>query len=55
MQSYSISKNWYNEIKDIVPMNNVYFVTEGYYAGDVEVDVLDVELFNKVSAKLGWM
>lgn len=55
MTNYSINKNWYNEIKGIVPMANPYFITDGYYADQVEVDVLDVELFNKVSTELGWM
>lgn len=55
MVNYSISTEWYNEIKGLVPMANPYFITEGHYAGQVEVDILDVDKFERVSKKLGWM
>ena len=55
MRNYSICVKWYEEIKGIVPMENAYFVTEGAFAGQIEVDVLDVDKFEKVSPELGWM
>lgn len=55
MTNYSININWYNEIKEIVPMENPYFITEGPFAGQVEVDVLNVEKFEQVSTEKGWM
>ena len=44
-----------HEIKEIVPMENPYIITEGPFAGQVEVDVLDVEKFEQVSTEKGWM
>lgn len=55
MASYSIRKDWYNEIKDLVPTANPYFITDGAYAGEVEVDILDEEKFLEVSKELGWL
>lgn len=55
MACYSIRKDWYNEIKDLVPTANPYFITDGAYAGDVEVDILDEEKFLEVSKELGWL
>jgi hypothetical protein len=55
MTNYSINTNWYYEIKGIVPMENPYFITDGPFAGQVEVDVLDVEKFKRVSTEMGWM
>ena len=55
MTNYSINTNWYYDIKEIVPMENPYFITEGPFAGQVEVDVLDVEKFEKISTEMGWM
>lgn len=50
MKNYSISVEWYNEIKNLVPMENPCFITN-----QVEVDILDEELFERISIKLGWM
>lgn len=55
MANYSIRNEWYNEIKDLVPMANPEFITEGAYAGQVEVDVLDEVKFEQISKELGWM
>jgi hypothetical protein len=55
MTNYSINTNWYYDIKGIVPMANPYFITDGPFAGHVEVDVLDVEKFKRVSTEMGWM
>lgn len=55
MTNYSIKAEWYNEIKNLVPMANEFFITEGPYAGEVEVDVLDEAKFEEVSKELGWM
>ena len=55
MACYSIRKDWYNEIKDLVPTANPYFITDGTYAGDVEVDILDEEKFLEASKGLGWL
>lgn len=55
MTNYSINTNWYYDIEGIVPMENPYFITEGPFAGQVEVDVLDVEKFERVSTEMGWM
>lgn len=55
MTNYSINTSWYYDIEGIVPMENPYFITEGPFAGQVEVDVLDVEKFEQVSAEMGWM
>lgn len=55
MKNYSISVEWYNEIKALVPMENPYFITEDNLAGYVEVDILDEKLFERISIKLGWM
>lgn len=53
--NYTIKNEWYNEIKNLVPMANPEFITEGYWAGQVEVDVLDEAEFERVSKELGWM
>ena len=50
MKNYSISVEWYNEIKNLVPMENPCFITN-----QVKVDILDEELFERISIKLGWM
>lgn len=55
MTNYSINIDWYNEIKNLVPMENAEIITEGHYAGQVEVDVLDEAKFEEVSKELGWM
>jgi hypothetical protein len=55
MVNYSIRTEWYNDIKDLTPTANPYFITEGDYAGQVEVDILNVEQFEEVSRQLGWM
>ena len=55
MTNYSINTNWYYGIKGIVSMENPYFITEGPFAGQVEVDVLDAEKFERVSTEMGWM
>ena len=44
---------WYDEIKNLVKMENEYFYTE-FGAEFVEVDV-DVFRFVQVSRELGWM
>lgn len=53
--NYSIKNEWYEEIKNLVPMANPEFITEGPWAGQVEVDVLDEAEFERVSKELGWM
>ena len=55
MANYSINIDWYNEIKNLVPMANPEFITEGPWAGQVEVDILDEAKFEQVSKELGWM
>ena len=55
MTNYTIRRNWYEEIKNIVPMENPYFYTDKVFGEQVEVDVLDEDLFCKVSKELGWM
>ena len=55
MTNCSINNEWYNEIKGLGITANPYFITEGFFAGQVEVDVLDVEEFERVSKELGWM
>jgi hypothetical protein len=54
MTSVAITKNWYNQIKGLVKMENEYFYTSPVWGEEVEVDV-DEEEFNKVSRELGWM
>ena len=50
-----IVKNWYNQIKGLVKMENEYFEYNEVY-GDYEVEVdVDEEEFIKVSKELGWM
>lgn len=53
MANYAIRKEWYEEIKGLVRMENEYFYTENGVTF-VEVDV-DVVRFVKVSRELGWM
>ena len=54
MKCVAIRKEWYEEIKDKVLMMNPY---EYEYAGVlmVDVDVIDIDEFNRVSKDLGWM
>ena len=52
---YSISTAWYNDIKDLGITADPYFVTEGTFAGQVEVEILDEDLFQQVSKEMGWM
>jgi hypothetical protein len=54
MECVSISKKWFDEIKDEVKHENAYEVTEGPYKGQVEVDV-EIESFERVSKEQGWM
>ena len=54
MKNVSITKAWFEEIKNRVKHANAYEVTDGAYKGKIEVDV-DIEEFNKVSEELGWM
>lgn len=53
--SYTISNAWYNDIKDLGITADPYFVTEGAFAGQVEVEILDEDLFFEVSKNMGWM
>ena len=55
MANYSININWYNEIKGLGITANAEHITEGAFAGQVEVDILDEAKFIKVSKELGWM
>ena len=55
MTNHSININWYNEIKGLGITANPDFITEGFYAGQVEVDILDEAKFVEVSKELGWM
>ena len=55
MANYSININWYNEIKGLGITANAEHITEGFYAGQVEVDILDEAKFIEVSKELGWM
>lgn len=55
MANHSIRIDWYNEIKHLGITANPEFITEGFYAGQVEVDILDEEKFVEVSKELGWM
>lgn len=55
MTNYSINTAWYNEIKHLAIFENAHIVAEGPFSGQVEVDVMDVEKFEKVSTELGWM
>lgn len=48
--NYTIRNEWYEEIKNLVPMANPEF-----YDNMVEVDVLDEAKFVEVSKELGWM
>ena len=55
MVSCSISRKWYEEIKDLVKTENPFFFQDKIYGREaVEVDV-DEEAFIRVSKKLGWM
>ena len=49
----TITEKWYNEIKGLVKMENVYFY-QGFMGTMVEVDVEETE-FENVSKRLGWM
>ncbi len=56
MANYTITEQWFNEIKDIVPHANPYIYTEeGWHDNKVEVDILDEDLFIAVSKEKGWM
>jgi hypothetical protein len=52
--NYTISNAWYNDIKDLGITEDPHFVTEGAFAGCVEVDILDEDLFFEVSKNMGW-
>ena len=52
---YAISTAWYNDIKDLGITADPHFVTEGAFAGQVEVEILDEDLFQQVSKEMGWM
>jgi hypothetical protein len=54
MTNVAIPTEWYNEIKDLVKMENAYFYDDKVWGKGVEVDV-DEEEFNRVSKELGWM
>lgn len=54
MLNVAIRKEWYDEIKNLVKMENEYFYTDEFETEFVEVDV-DVFRFVQVSRKLGWM
>lgn len=53
MTAITIRKEWYNEIKGLVKMENEFFYTESEREF-VEVDV-DFIRFVQVSRELGWM
>lgn len=55
MVNYTICIEWYNAIKDLTPTADPYFITKGYDAGHVEVDILNEEQFKEISKELGWM
>lgn len=55
LTSHSLSAKWYNEIKDRVPHGiPFYYIDTVYNRLAVEVD-MNEQLFNAVSAELGWM
>ena len=54
MMSVSIRTEWFEEIKDLITCESVEVITEGDYAGQVELEV-NTEEFERVSRELGWM
>ena len=54
MKNVSITKIWFEDIKNEVKHTNVYEITDGLYQGKIEVDV-DIEQFEKVSKEKGWI
>ena len=54
MENYTIKREWYNEIKNLVSMEMPEFFTENN-TEYVEVYILDVDKFKSVSRDLGWM
>ena len=53
--SVAISETWYNEIKDLITVENPYFYISNVYNKPwVECDVNEEE-FEKVSKELGWI
>ena len=57
MTTVAINATWYNEIKNLVPCANPYFYASRIFANtvEVEVDIENIDLFNEVSKRLGWM
>lgn len=53
MINVTITEEWYNELKGLIKMDNLYFYQQEFFKA-VEVDVNEAE-FEKVSKKLGWM
>lgn len=54
MKNVTISREWFDDIKERVPYSNPYFYTDKFFGERVEVDVND-DAFDKVSAELGWL
>ena len=54
MKSYAIIRQWFEEIKEEVKHENVYYYNDKIWGEMVEAD-FDEEQFEKISEKLGWM
>ena len=57
MKCYTINRQWFEEIKNRVPHNNVYIYSQALGSSEIEFVEADFddELFNAVSTELGWM
>lgn len=56
MATYTITEQWFNEIKNEVPHANPFtYKEEGWHDNKVELDILDEDLFIAVSTEKGWM
>lgn len=53
--NYTISREWYESIKDVAPMADPFFYVDKVLGEQVEVDILDENTFVRVSKNLGWM
>ena len=57
MKCYTINRQWFEEIKNRVPHNNVYIYSQTFGSSEIEFVEADFddELFNTVSTELWWM
>ena len=56
--SYSVKKAWFEDVKNEIRYTEAYEVTEGPWAGQVEIDFAteeDMKFFDKVSEEKGWI